>query len=635
MAGVINGQPVNASVTNAAFLYKNADDTTTHKLNLHAPTAVSGPFIEDLQLTVNNLASSGSGVQSLAVSGQSGITGAVTLSASGGITLTQSGHNIQIYSSTAVGTGTVTSVAMTVPSIMNVSGSPVTSSGTLAVTLANENGNTVFAGPTGGSATTPTFRSLVAEDISAIAVTGISADAGSTFGHAGIILAPSGAAVITRSGQTVTIFAPASGSGTVTSVNATVPSALLSVSGVPITSSGTIAVGLVNASSATFFAGPTSGAAAAPSYRSITAVDIVSVAVTGISTDAGATYTQGGLQFAASGAAQIVQSGHIITFYAPSGGSSASGSGTMHADYTTSSGTFNVPSNVSVMDIFLMGGGGGGGGGGSGGNGWLNPGNVGGSGGGGGGNGNNGSFVYLQKIPVTPGGTLSLTVGTSASGGTGGAAATASADSPNDGNNGLTGGTGGTVSIVVGGITYTAAGGAGGTGGAKGIHSNTGSSATPGGAGGSPGGQNGGAGGDFAGGGQSGAAGTSGSAATGAVVYGNEAGGAGGAGGPHNTIITGTGGGGGGGGVSGRNFATLEVFLQNYALGTAASGGNGALYTGGAGQNGSSAPYGLGGGGGGGGSGTAGGEITGTNITGKGGDGAGGGAPVIALYYVS
>jgi len=63
------------------------------------------------------------------------------------------------------GAGTVTSVALTVPSEFSVSGSPVTTSGTLAVTKANQNANLVFAGPTSGSAAAPTFRALVAADI--------------------------------------------------------------------------------------------------------------------------------------------------------------------------------------------------------------------------------------------------------------------------------------------------------------------------------------------------------------------------------------------------------------------------------------------------------------------------------------
>lgn len=63
------------------------------------------------------------------------------------------------------GTGTVTSVALTAPSFLSVAGSPITTSGTLAVTLATQTANTVFAGPTTGSPAAPTFRSVVAADI--------------------------------------------------------------------------------------------------------------------------------------------------------------------------------------------------------------------------------------------------------------------------------------------------------------------------------------------------------------------------------------------------------------------------------------------------------------------------------------
>lgn len=66
---------------------------------------------------------------------------------------------------TAAGAGTVTSVALTAPGIFSVSGSPVTSSGTLSFSLASQSANQIFAGPATGIATTPTFRSLVDADI--------------------------------------------------------------------------------------------------------------------------------------------------------------------------------------------------------------------------------------------------------------------------------------------------------------------------------------------------------------------------------------------------------------------------------------------------------------------------------------
>jgi hypothetical protein len=130
------------------------------------------------------------------------------------------------------GTGTVTSVACTVPSFLSVAGSPVTSSGTLAITLATETANTIFAGPTSGGVATPTFRALVAADLPA-------------------------------------------GTGTVTSVACTVPS-FLSVSGSPVTSSGTLAITLATETANTLFAGPTSGGVATPTFRAMVGADLCS-----------------------------------------------------------------------------------------------------------------------------------------------------------------------------------------------------------------------------------------------------------------------------------------------------------------------------------------------------------------------
>ena len=64
------------------------------------------------------------------------------------------------------GGGTVTSVGMSVPSEMSVSPSQITSSGTFAVTWANQTKNKVLASPSSGSGSgAPSFRALVAADI--------------------------------------------------------------------------------------------------------------------------------------------------------------------------------------------------------------------------------------------------------------------------------------------------------------------------------------------------------------------------------------------------------------------------------------------------------------------------------------
>lgn len=85
------------------------------------------------------------------------------------LTFDSTNHKWKLTAGASAG---VSSVAMTVPSILNVAGTPINSSGTLAVTLANEAGNTVFAGNAAGSTTTPTFRALVNADFP---VSGISA----------------------------------------------------------------------------------------------------------------------------------------------------------------------------------------------------------------------------------------------------------------------------------------------------------------------------------------------------------------------------------------------------------------------------------------------------------------------------
>jgi hypothetical protein len=66
------------------------------------------------------------------------------------------------------GLGTVTSVGLTMPAPFTVTGSPITTSGTLSVALNTQLANQVFAGPSGGGAATPTFRALVAADIPTI-----------------------------------------------------------------------------------------------------------------------------------------------------------------------------------------------------------------------------------------------------------------------------------------------------------------------------------------------------------------------------------------------------------------------------------------------------------------------------------
>jgi hypothetical protein len=66
---------------------------------------------------------------------------------------------------TGSGSGSVTSVGLSMPAQFNVANSPVTNSGTLTVTWANVTAHYFFAGPLTGSPTTPTFRSIDPTDV--------------------------------------------------------------------------------------------------------------------------------------------------------------------------------------------------------------------------------------------------------------------------------------------------------------------------------------------------------------------------------------------------------------------------------------------------------------------------------------
>lgn len=80
------------------------------------------------------------------------------------------------------GSGSVTSVALSLPGEFTISGSPVTTSGTLTGNWATQTTNKVFASPN-GSTGTPSFRALAEADIPTLSpskITGVDLTAGSS-----------------------------------------------------------------------------------------------------------------------------------------------------------------------------------------------------------------------------------------------------------------------------------------------------------------------------------------------------------------------------------------------------------------------------------------------------------------------
>ena len=114
----------------------------------------------------------------------------------------------------STGAGTVTSVALALPSIMAVSGSPVTSSGTLTGALTTQAVNTVFAGPSSGAAATPTFRALTTADIPALGITNDTTTATNLFPL--FSTATSGALTSVNTGNANLLYKPSTGELTAT-----------------------------------------------------------------------------------------------------------------------------------------------------------------------------------------------------------------------------------------------------------------------------------------------------------------------------------------------------------------------------------------------------------------------------------
>jgi len=168
----------------------------------------------------------------------------------------------------------LTSVGLSLP-LYSFSNSPLTANGTLTGSLSTQTANTILSAPNGSNGA-PSFRTLVAADIPTLAFSKISGTVPVSQGGTGLTAIGTAGQVLTSNGTSLTWATPGASTSGLTSVGLTMPS-IFTVANSPLTANGTLGVSFNNQTANTVLAGPTSGAAASPTFRALGISDIQGV----------------------------------------------------------------------------------------------------------------------------------------------------------------------------------------------------------------------------------------------------------------------------------------------------------------------------------------------------------------------
>ena len=193
-----------------------------------ALTAIQAADVPTLNQNTTGTASNVTGTVAVANGGTGTTTPALV--AGTNVTITGTWPNQTINSTGGGGSGTVTSVAASVPAFLSIAGSPITTSGTLAITYSGT-ALPIANGGTGQTTAAASFNAL-----SPVTSTG-DLIIGNGTNSATRLAIGANSYVLTSNGTTATWAAASSGSGTVTSITAGT-----GLTGGTITTTGTIAL---------------------------------------------------------------------------------------------------------------------------------------------------------------------------------------------------------------------------------------------------------------------------------------------------------------------------------------------------------------------------------------------------------
>jgi hypothetical protein len=240
-----------------------------------------------------------------------------SLTAGSNINIGNSDGNI-IISSTSSGNGSVTSVSSgNLAPIFTSAVSNPTTAPSISYTISNAASATFLAGPTSGSSTAPTYRTLNSNDL----IGSLAAGANINFNNSGGVLTIS---AVAGSG---------SSSGTVTNFSAGSANPVFTTSVANSTTTPVLSFSLSNTASGQILSGPASGAVGSPSYRNLVGYDLGSIIQAGTNV----TVNNNGSNVIISAAGSSNTSGTVTSFSA----------GTANPIFTTSVSTSNTTPTLS------------------------------------------------------------------------------------------------------------------------------------------------------------------------------------------------------------------------------------------------------------------------------------------------